>query len=141
MKRILVGLDASPRAAHVLDTAADFARRAGAKIVLFRGVGIPIEIPADAYSMSPESLADKLELTAKAYLESEAKRYPDLVETCATHIGTPWQAVCNAATTFNCDLIVIGSHGYAGLDRLLGTTAAKIVNHSDRSVLVVRGSL
>ena len=35
-------------------------------------------------------------------------------------------------------MIVIGSHGYDTLDKVLGTTAAKIVNHADRSVLVVR---
>jgi universal stress protein F len=34
--------------------------------------------------------------------------------------------------------VVIGSHGYGGLDRVLGTTAAKIVNHASCSVLVVR---
>ena len=36
------------------------------------------------------------------------------------------------------DLIVIGSHGYGAIDRVLGTTAAKVVNHADRTVLVVR---
>ena len=36
-------------------------------------------------------------------------------------------------------LIVIGSHGYGGIDHLLGTTAARVVNHADRPVLVVRG--
>ena len=36
------------------------------------------------------------------------------------------------------DLIVVGSHGYSGIDHLLGTTAARVVNHADRSVLVVR---
>jgi nucleotide-binding universal stress UspA family protein len=35
-------------------------------------------------------------------------------------------------------LIVIGSHGYGGLDRVLGTTAARVVNHALCSVLVVR---
>jgi len=36
---------------------------------------------------------------------------------------------------------VIGSHGYGGLDRLLGTTAARVVNHADRNVLIVRNAL
>jgi nucleotide-binding universal stress UspA family protein len=35
-------------------------------------------------------------------------------------------------------LIVIGSHGFSGIDRLLGTTAGRVVNHADRSVIVVR---
>jgi nucleotide-binding universal stress UspA family protein len=42
------------------------------------------------------------------------------------------------ATDENVALIVIGAHGYQGLDRMLGTTAAKVVNHADRAVLVVR---
>jgi nucleotide-binding universal stress UspA family protein len=52
--------------------------------------------------------------------------------------GFPWQAVCAAAVDESVDLIVIGSHGYSGIDHLIGTTAAKIVNHADRPVLVVR---
>ena len=36
------------------------------------------------------------------------------------------------------DLIVIGSHGFGTIDRILGTTAAKVVNHAERNVLVVR---
>jgi universal stress protein F len=53
-------------------------------------------------------------------------------------VGVPWQAVCSAAVDEHVDLIVIGSHGYGGVDHLLGTTAAKIVNHADRPVLVWR---
>ena len=37
-------------------------------------------------------------------------------------------------------MIVIGSHGYGGLDRILGTTAARVVNHALCSVFVVRES-
>jgi len=33
----------------------------------------------------------------------------------------------------------MGSHGYGFLERLVGTTAARIVNHARCSVLVVRG--
>jgi nucleotide-binding universal stress UspA family protein len=35
-------------------------------------------------------------------------------------------------------LVIIGSHGYGGLDRVIGTTAARVVNHADRTVVVVR---
>jgi nucleotide-binding universal stress UspA family protein len=37
-------------------------------------------------------------------------------------------------------LIVIGAHGYGIVDRILGTTAGRVVNHADRSVLVVRAT-
>jgi nucleotide-binding universal stress UspA family protein len=55
-----------------------------------------------------------------------------------THLATPWDGICRAAIELDADLIVLGSHGYGALDRVLGTTAAKVVNHADRSVLVVR---
>ena len=43
-----------------------------------------------------------------------------------------------AYSIYLASVIVIGSHGYGGLERLLGTTAARVVNHADRAVLVVR---
>ena len=53
-------------------------------------------------------------------------------------LAIPWQGICEAARRVGADLIVIGSHGYGGLDRLLGTTAAKVVNHARVSVMVVK---
>ena len=48
------------------------------------------------------------------------------------------QVICGAAPTTDAGLIVIGSHGFGSLDRVFGTTAARVVNHADRSTLVVR---
>jgi universal stress protein F len=139
MERILVGLDASPRAKDVLETAINLARKVGGKLVLFRGVGIPIELPPDAYSMPPDALGNLLETEAKRYLDGVATAVPpELLAETRVGIGTPWKAVCTAAHEVKADLIVIGSHGYQGIDRLIGTTAAKVVNHADCSVLVVR---
>ncbi len=140
MDRILVGLDASARAANVLEAATELARRTGGKLILFRAVGIPQEIPIEAYSMTPSNLAGLLEQEAKKYLDAVAAKLPAnmLLET-VVHVGTPWQGICSAADKHQADMIVIGSHGYSGLDRLIGTTAAKVVNHAKQSVLVVRG--
>ncbi len=139
MDRILVGLDASPRAAGVLQNAVDLARRGNGKVLLFRAVGIPVGIPHEAYSMSPASLADLLESEAKRYLEQAATKVPpELLLGTVIGVGTPWQAICTAADHNNIDLIIIGSHGYSGIDRLIGTTAAKVVNHATQSVLVMR---
>ena len=141
MKRILVGLDASPRSKDVLDVGVRLAKGLGAKLILFRGVGIPIEIPHEAYSIEPASLGDLLEASAKAYLDDVAKSLPaGLVERVHVALGTPWQTICKAAKDENVDLIIIGSHGYDALDHLIGTTAGRVVNHADRSVLVVRAA-
>jgi universal stress protein F len=139
MDRILVGLDASPRAAGILQAAVEIARRGGGKVLLFRAVGIPVGIPHEAYSMSPASLAELLETEAKTYLDQAAAKVPpELLLGTVIGVGTPWQAICTAADHNKADMIVIGSHGYSGIDRLIGTTAAKVVNHATQSVLVVR---
>ena len=139
MNRILVGLDASPRAAGVVAAALDLAQRTDAQLVLFRAVGIPLDVPLEAYAVTPDALAILLEKQAKTYLEKLATTIPAAqLGGIRVGVGTPWQAICAAARDENADLIVIGSHGYHGLDRLIGTTAAKVVNHADRSVLVVR---
>jgi universal stress protein F len=140
MDRILVGLDASPRSEGVLATATELARRTGGKLILFRAVGVPHDVPVEAYSMTPAGLAELLEREARKYLDQVAATLPkDMVALITVHVGTPWQGICAAADEHQADMIVIGSHGYSVLDRLVGTTAAKVVNHATQSVLVVRG--
>ena len=139
MKKILVGLDGSPRAPGLLAAAVRLARSTGAQVHLFRGVGVPFDVPAVAMSVAPAELPALLEREARQALEGFARHLPaELVCGVSVALGSPWQAVCEAALREDADLIVIGSHGYGALDRVLGTTAAKIVNHADRSVLVVR---
>ena len=141
MKTILVALDGSSRAAHVLAAAIEHARATGAKLVLFRAVGIPHDLPVTAMAMSPADVVSSLEGRAAEELSSMACTVPAGLP-CETRIdtGTAWQAICQAARTIDAALIIIGSHGYSGLDRVLGTTASRVVNHADRSVLVVRST-
>jgi nucleotide-binding universal stress UspA family protein len=139
MKRILVGLDGSPRAAGVLAAAVAVARAQGAKLTLMRAVGLPPDVPQDFWKTTEEPLLEVLRRHAKSTLDEQASRVPaELLEERLVVVGVPWQAICDAARRVDADLVVIGSHGYAGFDRLLGTTAAKIVNHARCSVLVVR---
>lgn len=139
MKRILVCLDASPRATLVLQTATDIAQRMGARLVLLRSVGLPAEIDQEFYVHAATSMVDMLVDNAKKDLDTLSKGVPsELIEGCNVHIGTPWDTICREAKDRDCDLVVLGSHGYSGMDRILGTTAAKVVNHCERSVLVVR---
>ena len=138
MKKILVALDGSPRADGVLAHAESIAQRTGAKLILFRSFGIPPDMSL-AWPANDEPLEQALRTKAQTYLDECARRVPsELLGSVRVSVGVPWEAVCMAASDENVDLIIIGSHGYSALDHLLGTTAAKIVNHADRSVLVVR---
>jgi len=139
MKQILVGLDGSPRSAGVLAMALKMARAQGAKVTLLRSVGLPADVPQDFWKTTEEALPELLRHRAQAYVDECAAGVPaDLLAGSQVVIGAPWQAICDTAQRIRADLVVIGSHGYAGLDRLLGTTAAKVANHAPCTVVVVR---
>lgn len=139
MNRILVGLDGSESERHVLDTAVSLASKLGGRLVLFRAVSLPIGLPAQALALSPDNVGALLADSAQQHLQALAADLPaELVERVQVEMGVPWRAVCDTAEADNADLIVIGSHGYGGIDRLMGTTAGKIVNHASCSVLVAR---
>ena len=138
MKRILVGLDGSPAQVAVLDAAAKLAEALGAKLILFHAVAIPVHLPQQALALPPTDVGGMLSDMARTQLEELAQARADVVERLQVEIGTAWRAVCDTAKTDAVDLVVIGSHSYGGIDRLLGTTAAKVVNHAPCSVLVVR---
>lgn len=142
MKRILVGLDSSPRAATVLAAALQLSTATGAKLVVYRAIGVPPDVPKELLTITDATLESVLEQRAREDLARLlANVPPERIERIATAFATPWDGICRAATEYDADLIVIGSHGYGGLDRLLGTNAAKVVNRADRNVLVVRTPL
>jgi universal stress protein F len=139
MNNILVGLDGSQRSADVLETAIGLARQSGNKLILFRSFGVPPEMPAAVWKLEEGSLIQNLREHTQTYLNECARSVPkELLAEVRVEVGVPWQAVCAAAKATHAALVVIGSHGYGAVDRLLGTTAAKIVNHAECSVLVVR---
>ena len=139
MKRILVGLDGSPRQEAVLKMAREIAEKQNAQLILFRAVTLAVEYPAAILAISPDAVGELLRANAAEQLKAAAKGLaPTLLAGIRVELGAPWRAICDIAREENADLIVIGSHGYGAVDRLLGTTAAKVVNHADRAVLVVR---
>jgi universal stress protein F len=139
MKRLLVALDGSQRAPTVLAAAARMAELASGKLILFRAISVPVDMPHEILSLLDRRLEDVLIGNAHADLERFAAGLPrDRVERIVTPFATAWDGICRAARELDVDLIVIGSHGYGGIDRVLGTTASKVVNHADRNVLVVR---
>lgn len=139
MQRILCALDGSPNERNVLAAAVALARKLGGKLILFHAVSLPVPLPPSALAVPPDDIGVMLADEARAHLAELVRDVPpELIQRVQVEIGVPWRAVCDAAEADKADLIVVGSHGYGGVDRLIGTTAAKIVNHADCSVMVAR---
>jgi universal stress protein F len=142
MRRLLVALDASPRAPMVLAAADRLAQLAGASLTVFRAVHVPADLPLELLTATDLRLEDVLITNARSDLERLTRDIPPArIEKIVVELATPWDGICRAARDQAIDLVVIGSHGYGKLDRILGTTAAKVVNHTDKNVLVVREPL
>ena len=134
---MLVAVDQTERAPNVVAAAVKLAARLGARIFLYRIVTTPPDFPPAA-ATSPDDVAGLLIAENRTQLEHLAHGHPRIViappELSAL---APWHCIVAAAKRLDAELIVIGSHHYHGWDRLFGTTAAKVVDHADRNVLVV----
>jgi nucleotide-binding universal stress UspA family protein len=59
-------------------------------------------------------------------------------QSMATEAAPTWKGICDVADEHDASLIVLGSHGRSGLAGVLvGSVAAAVAAHSERSVLIV----
>ncbi len=138
-RRILVAVDPEPIAARAVDVAIALARSLGAELGL-------IHVVDPALGHAPESGVSPSELIRLAKLEGgqllaafrlRAALQPPPLE--FVPLGRPAAEIVKAAQEWPADVIVIGSHGRAGVTRaLLGSVAEAVMRHAPCPVLVVR---
>jgi hypothetical protein len=63
---------------------------------------------------------------------------PELRDGIVVEPGSASDVICAVARAYDPDVVIIGAHRYGVLERVLGTTAARVVNRIDRPVYVVR---
>jgi nucleotide-binding universal stress UspA family protein len=136
---VLVAVDGSPRSDGVLREALRLAEAARARVLVLHVVTLPPTLPASVWPLSPGELADRCLKAAREDLEALVERHAaGAVARIVLRVGTPWREICDVAIAEDAALVVIGAHGYGAAERVLGTTAARVVDHVDRSVFVVR---
>lgn len=137
--KILVGVDGSVREPKVLDEAIALAKSRGGTLHLARAMMIPVSIPTAVWTLQGEDFSQFLVEHGNKEIEQTLQRVPaELRGGSITRLGQPADVLVELAEELDVDLVVIGSHGYGGIDRVLGTTAAKVVNRAPCSVMVVR---
>ncbi|MEO6602249.1 MAG: universal stress protein [Polyangiaceae bacterium] len=138
IERILVALDETPRAPLVFHRAAGLAEVFGAELILFRAVDVPPEFPAAGAGGQADELSPHMVQAAREALLTYAQERPGLTSRVLVRANaSAHESILQAAREHDVDLIVVGSHGYQGLDRILGTTAGMVSNLADRDVFVV----
>lgn len=140
LKRILVPIDFSDASDKALSYAVAFARQFQAKILLLHVVHVsytageygPIDVPV---------LEEQLTEAAKRKLtEIASEKVPaDLLEGTAVCTGPAVNEIAEVAKERHTDLIILSTHGYTGLKRvMLGSVTENVVRHAPCPVLVVR---
>lgn len=143
-KSIVVATDGSKYSAAAASEAIGIAKRNNAKITALAVVPADIAMPTDVdfAAVQREKLADQelavAEKHAKAVKDAAQQEGVDVKAFVVT--GKPADAIIETAKEQNADLIVVGSHGRAGLEKLLlGSVTERVIVLASSAVLVVKG--
>ncbi|MDT7042829.1 universal stress protein [Candidatus Nitronereus thalassa] len=141
IKRILFATDFSPCSEEALHYALHW--------------GKVCEAPIDCISVLPiHHHLDMEGAVLQLYLDEQRKIIHPRLETLAKYIrehhgpcvvhelsGIPHSTICEVAKETGTDLIVLGTHGWSGIDRvLLGSTAERVVAQAPCPVLTIKSS-
>lgn len=146
IRNILIPIDFSECSMRALAMGADLARSLGAGAVALHVVHHPADYgPLERSLFGREApkhdYARNARKVAQQELDEFVERQPNEVRSTVQfrlEEGIPYDAILETAGREAFDLIVIGSHGRAGVQRLLmGSASERVLRHADCPVLVV----
>jgi nucleotide-binding universal stress UspA family protein len=140
MRRIVVPLDGSYEAQQALPLACDLAERTNAALLFVRVLTPMLDLDIEWGAMAPE-----FDVQQRANAQQELQVLANEYRAQGLHVrtlvtfGYPAEEIITTATRHNADLIVMATHGYSGLQRLvLGSVADKVLHATSTPLLLVR---
>lgn len=142
-KHILVPVDGSATSLQAVEKAAGIAKAFGSAVTAiyvidpypFAGVGTDFAYGQAQYLSAASAEANEAIKAAREQIEAAGLA----VQTRVVEAHTPWRGILETATALGADLVVMGSHGRRGLEKLvLGSVAQRVLSHATLPVLVVR---
>jgi nucleotide-binding universal stress UspA family protein len=141
VKRIVCPTDFSDAAAPAERLAAALARSLGAEVVLLH---VASESPLWRETLGTAQVRAVFEAQRKWAADALAERAVVLAGEGVgarglVKVGVAWQEIVRVAADEHADMIVMGTHGRSGLDRLLlGSVTERVVRRAPCPVLTVR---
>ena len=155
IKRILYATDLSENAKHAFTYAATIANRFDAKITV---LNVLETIPSNTEWQIVEYLGEDRwkevqKNNKREHIKNIRKRLsnfceemsssltscPFLVDEILVQEGVPVEEILKAVDSKNCDMVVMGTHGYGILaDALIGSNARRVVRRCKKPVMVIR---
>lgn len=137
---ILLPTDGSDKMTTVVDHAVSLAETHDAELHALYVVNTASlsDLPMDS---SWEGISQALKREGEHALSQVQERASDVELTTQMVDGSPAREIIQYATEADCDIIVMGTHGRSGFDRLLlGSVAERVVRSSEVPVLTIRVS-
>ncbi len=142
IKGILFPTDFSEGSAQALQYAVEFAKKYGAKLYILHVIydmakGSGLYVP----HVSMDQLYKDIQEGAKKELDNFGVELLDGMKNVERVVmtGVPHHEIVEFANKNKIDMIIIGTHGRTGIDRILfGSTASQVVHNSPCPVLTVR---
>lgn len=140
MKTILVPTDFSDIATNAINYAAKLAVYTKSKLFLFHAYHVPMIVSEVPFVLTSEEnqLEEQSNEQMKLIVEDLQKKYENRLEIeCLSVPGFTSDGIVDIAKDRNCDLIVMGTKGAGGSNRLLGTNTVDVIKHTHCNILVV----
>ena len=139
-RRILVATDFAESAERALTCGVQLARRHGAELLLLH---VYMDVPAypEITAGQVEAIYEEQRRWIEDALERRARaaRSEGLLARALLRTGPAAATIAETATQEDIDLLVVGTHGRSGLDRLIvGSVAERVVRLATCPVLVVK---
>ena len=143
-KHLLVPVDGSDTSKLAVDKAAVLAKAFGSRVTViyvidpypFTGVGTDFAYGQAEYLSAATAEANEAIKHAKHLLDQSGVT----VDSSVIEAHTAWRGIVEAGETLDADLIVMGSHGRSGLEKLvLGSVTQAVLSHTKLPVLVACG--
>jgi nucleotide-binding universal stress UspA family protein len=136
--RVLVALDSSEQSDYVIQCVLQIKLQASATVILCSVIELSetnLEQPADLPFVDPE-------LGQFRHIEKALQIYQGELP-CQTELeivmGDPTEEIIRLANIYRADLIVLGSRGLTGVNRILkGSVGSQVVSDAPCSVMVVK---
>lgn len=143
-KHILIPVDGSPTAMQAVEKAIGLAKAFGSAVTAiyvidpypFIGVGNDFDYGQEQYMNAARAEANDAVTAAREQIEAAGLS----VDTRIIEEHATWRGILETASGVGADLVVMGSHGRHGLEKLvLGSVAQRVLQHAKNlPVLVVR---
>ena len=141
-KTILFATDFSDNSEYAFEYALALAKKFEALLAIIHVINEPVDLRGFYVPhISFESLEEEIEEGARKMMDRFCRSHVRDYEPVMTFIvpGVPYDEVIKKALELSADLIIMGTHGRTGIDRILfGSVAEKVVKSSPIPVLTVR---